>query len=42
MHDMPFAVLLLARAMTGRMNRRSLPRLPAASALPAPRRPQES
>jgi N-acetylglucosaminyldiphosphoundecaprenol N-acetyl-beta-D-mannosaminyltransferase len=42
MHDMPFAVLLLARAMTGRMKRRPLSMLPAASALPAPRRPQES
>jgi N-acetylglucosaminyldiphosphoundecaprenol N-acetyl-beta-D-mannosaminyltransferase len=38
-HDLPFAVLLLATAMTGRVTRRPL--LPPASPLPAPPRPHK-
>jgi N-acetylglucosaminyldiphosphoundecaprenol N-acetyl-beta-D-mannosaminyltransferase len=42
MHDLPFAVLLLAQAMTGRMTRRSLPQLPPAHPVPAPPQPGKS
>jgi N-acetylglucosaminyldiphosphoundecaprenol N-acetyl-beta-D-mannosaminyltransferase len=42
MQDLPFAVLLLAQAMSGRMNRRPRPPLPPVTPVPDPRRPRKS